>query len=50
MADLLSTPPRSSPLLAASQDISRGPDPRHRCSIDVGADMHEKELDPEIQR
>lgn len=50
MADLLSTPPRSSPLLAASPDISRGPDPRHRCSIDVGADMHEKELDPEIQR
>lgn len=50
MADLLSTPPRSSPLLAASPDISRGPDSRHRCSIDVGADMHEKELDPEIQR
>lgn len=50
MADLLSTPPRSSPLLAASPDISQGPGSRHRCSIDVGVDMHEKELDPEIQR
>lgn len=52
MADLLSTPPRSSPLLAASPDIlSQGPGTGHnvRCSS-VGVDMQEKELDPEIQR
>ncbi|XP_022311490.2 proton-coupled zinc antiporter SLC30A2-like [Crassostrea virginica] len=48
MAEFLSTPPRASPLLSASP-ASQSPGFGHRCSS-VGVDMHEREIDPEIQR
>lgn len=52
MADFLSTPPRASPLLAASSDSNQSPGCVYKCSsqTSVGVDMPEKEIDPEIQR
>ncbi|XP_048727104.2 proton-coupled zinc antiporter SLC30A2-like isoform X2 [Ostrea edulis] len=51
MADFLSTPPRASPLLAASSDSNQSPGCVYKCSsqTSVGVDMPEKEIDPEIQ-